>query len=195
MIREIRERGIVFGSDMVRAILESRNGAPRRKLYPPKGGDPLSPEHLARRLANGLDDIPQDGCWEWTRAKPHGYGTLTVGRKTRSAHRLAYQLGVGPIPRRAHIRHSCDNPSCINPDHLFAGTREDNMQDCVRRGRHGGPPPARKGEKNPASKLTSDKVDEIRRQLTQGSTQTKIARRFGISQSQVSNIKIGRQWR
>lgn len=80
--------------------------------------------------------IRPSGCWEWTLAPLRsGYGRLTIGAGTVLAHRLSYQLNVGPIPDGMDILHSCDNRMCVNPEHLFPGTHRDNMDDMVRKGR------------------------------------------------------------
>jgi hypothetical protein len=77
-----------------------------------------------------------DECWVWTAyLDERGYGRVGFNGKVQYAHRVAYQLEVGPIPEGAHILHSCDNPPCVNPAHLRAGTRSDNMRDKVARGR------------------------------------------------------------
>jgi hypothetical protein len=87
-----------------------------------------------------------DGCWEWTgmrikssRATRNGsgYGYLWLEGKMVRAHRLAYELFVGPIPDGALVLHSCDRPWCVNPEHLRVGTHSDNARDCVERQRHG----------------------------------------------------------
>ena len=76
-------------------------------------------------------------CWLWTAYRDNkGYGEFGLDRKVHKAHRVAYLLTYGAIPEGAHILHSCDNPQCVNPKHLRAGTRKDNMQDKVQRGRH-----------------------------------------------------------
>lgn len=78
-----------------------------------------------------------DGCWNWNGYRDtKGYGAFGLDRKVQKAHRVAYILAFGEIPEGAHILHSCDNPPCVNPAHLRAGTRTDNMQDKVLRGRH-----------------------------------------------------------
>lgn len=78
-----------------------------------------------------------DGCWLWTGNKmSFGYGRLMVNRKMIGAHRYSYELAHGPIADGVVIRHSCDNPPCVNPAHLIAGTQSDNVHDMLERGRH-----------------------------------------------------------
>ena len=80
-------------------------------------------------------------CWEWQAARnAHGYGQFSVSGKTRPAHRVSYVIAHGAIPDGYLICHHCDNPSCVRPAHLFAGTQSDNRRDCIRKGRHWGLP-------------------------------------------------------
>jgi hypothetical protein len=110
-------------------------------------------------------------CWNWIGATDgtHGYGEIHRGGKGRTklrAHRVAYELWIGPIPEdKPIIRHTCDNPSCINPSHLVAGTSQDNVRDKVERNRQshqGCSQNPCKGEKHPWAKLTDQQCQEIR---------------------------------
>lgn len=80
----------------------------------------------------------ESGCWEWQAGRnEHGYGLFATRRSGRSrAHRVAYERFVGPIPEGLHVLHTCDNPPCVNPAHLFLGTVKDNSKDMMRKGRN-----------------------------------------------------------
>ncbi len=79
------------------------------------------------------------GCWIWVAATRSGYGRVWVDGKLVSAHRYSYEMYVGPIPDGMVVRHKCDTPSCVNPDHLEIGSQAENIGDAVRRGRHFSP--------------------------------------------------------
>ena len=77
------------------------------------------------------------GCWFWIGSKnTHGYGQMSLRGEVRGAHRISYEIYVGPIPAGMCVCHSCDRPECVKPGHLFLGTHSDNIQDMLRKGRH-----------------------------------------------------------
>lgn len=133
------------------------------------------------------------GCWEWIGTMNRNYGRF----RGDQAHRVAYQLQVGPIPDGMLVCHKCDNPKCVRPSHLFLGTYQDNMSDKVLKGRqsHVGcsrnPP---KGEKNPKAKLTEDAVREIRRLVGSGMTLAAAGRMYGVRYQSISSLIRGDTW-
>jgi len=128
-----------------------------------------------------------DACWLWTAAQDgKGYGVFNIGHhRTSRAHRVSWVLRHGPIADEACVLHTCDVPTCVNPDHLFLGTRADNMADCHRKGR------VQQGARHYMTKLTEADVHAIRAAV--GSC-AEIGRRFGISPSSVCMIQNGRRW-
>ena len=187
---------MLFSPPMILALLREAKepGTGKRKIY--CRGKENHPEHLARRLVNGISPKGENECWQWEKTNNnHGYGTLTINGRTRYAHRLAYELSYGPIPAGLDVMHDCDNPACINPNHLRVGTRSQNMADCHARGRSRIPAPSLRGEANGAAKLTASAVDEIRRLLAEGMTQRSVGERFGVSQSTISKIKMRKAWK
>lgn len=133
----------------------------------------------------------ENGCWEWIGAIDRGgYGAINFEGKVRKAHRLSHELFKGPIPEDLHICHKCDNRKCVNPEHLFPGTRFDNMQDCVQKGRlHPGWTP---GMKNGSSKLTDNDVRAIR---ADNRTLLEIGKTFNITEANASMIKLRKTWK
>lgn len=120
------------------------------------------------------------GCHYWIGTYGnHGYGCLS----TELAHRVSYELYKGPIPKSMVILHSCDNRKCVNPNHLFLGTNQDNVRDMVSKGRQA------KGKLIPQSKLDESQVQQIRALLFKGVKQEEIARLFNVGQSNISYIK------
>ena len=135
----------------------------------------------------------RDGCWLWAGCKmSNGYGDFRVMRDGKyrhvSPHRLSYELHHGPIPTGLNVCHSCDTPSCVNPNHLFAGTQAQNRRDCVAKNRQA------RGERHGMSKLTENQVKLIREQRTSGLSLRKIASRFAVSDTLVMKICRGDLW-
>ena|SRR3990167_715446 len=143
--------------------------------------------------------IHENGCWIWQRSvfrPPHlPYGQFKALRngilKNGSAHRWIYQHINGPLPENIFVCHTCDNPSCVNPDHLYAGTPKQNSHDRDSRGRGG----ALKGETNPAAKLTESDVIHMRRLFDSGVAVNEISKSTGVKHQHVSKIVRRQRWR
>lgn len=142
---------------------------------------------LNEQLWGRVDRSSANGCWLWTGSRNGGYGTISVGGKALRAHRLAYELTHGPIPQGAVVMHTCDNPPCVNPGHLKAGSQLDNIQDMLNKGRHR----ALRGEESPSAKLTDDAVEQIRISDEPG---TVLADRFGVSTAAIGCVRRGQSW-
>lgn len=138
-----------------------------------------------------------DGCWEWTGGKDRrGYGQIGecgVGGRTLRAHRVVYEMMVGPIPAGMELCHRCDNPGCVRPDHMFIGTHWDNMQDRNRKGRV--KKPDNRGENNGRALLTVSDVKRVRFVLSLGYNQCQVARFFEVNRTTIRSIAIGRNWK
>ena len=167
---------------------------------------------LQKRWANLQTEFPkhfwdkaqilETGCWKWTSTtSKRGYGQVKVGDTFYLAHRMSYILTYGEVPPGLQVCHKCDNPWCVRPTHLFAGTPKENTQDSIAKGRKPvltGPANGmygQCGERNPVHKLTTTNVLAILEAERQGFTRTEIARRFHVSGSLISHILLGRSWR
>lgn len=133
------------------------------------------------------------GCWLWLgHADSRGYGTVRDG-KMKKAHRLSWEIHHGPIPDALCVCHHCDNPSCVNPAHLFLGAYADNNADRDRKGRGGalGAPP---GERNPRARLRESDVVAIRAAVAAEERRAAIAHRFGVTTSTISMVARRKTW-
>lgn len=147
---------------------------------------PLTPEQRLFALVQ-----KSDLCWEWVgRTNAHGYGQVSTHcLGERYAHRISWAIHFGAIPNGLSVLHRCDNPRCVNPDHLFLGSRADNVRDMVNKRRHC------YGETHGRRKLTEPQVHEIRSMHRAGLvTKREAARIYGISQTMVNNIVNLRAW-
>ncbi len=128
-------------------------------------------------------------CWLWVgHVDKKGYGRFA---KNSLAHRYSFQLWNGAIPDGLCVCHFCDNPPCVNPKHLWLGTRADNIRDMWSKGRGA----HLKGEKNGSSKLVAKNIPEIFNLKIQGLTQTQISRIYGVHQTQIGRVLMGSDWR
>ena len=136
-------------------------------------------------------------CWNWTAAKkPKGYGNVRINKSYLLAHRVAWELANFPIPDGFMVCHSCDNPSCCNPGHLFLGSARSNFTDMVKKGRDQLRKNKAIGERNVNSKLNAEKVAEIRENYASGeATQYQLANTYGVSQPTIGCIVRRQTWR
>lgn len=139
-----------------------------------------------------------DSCWIWTGSSrtKKGYGMLQkIGGskgKGMTAHRLSYQIHKGEIPESMVVMHSCDNPSCVNPDHLSVGTQSQNILEAIAKGRKFVPKlPHFKGVDHFAAKFTEQDIRDIR---SQGMNDTGLAKKYGVAASTIRRIRIGQSW-
>lgn len=151
---------------------------------------PTYRQKTKERLLRGVKKTP-NGCWEWVKGfDSNGYGNITVECKTQRVHIISYQLFVGLIPSGMCVCHTCDNPPCCNPDHLFLGTHRDNMNDMTKKGRR------ISGEKSTNSKLTQKQVNEIRKTYDPAQTTfRKMAENYNVTADTISRIVRGLSWR
>lgn len=134
---------------------------------------------------------PNSGCWLWLgRLNEWGYGVFRLDNKTVLAHRASWIVNYGEIPDGKKVCHSCDMPPCINPDHLWIGTDDDNAQDCIRKGRAVHP----RGCEHPNVSITEDQAMEIISRL-RTEEDLAIATYIGCTENAVNLIRRNRTWR
>jgi hypothetical protein len=139
--------------------------------------------------------IKDTGCWDTTYQPNQSRPTISDGRKHANMRisRVAYELYIGPIPKGLLVCHTCDNPRCHNPEHLFIGTHSDNSQDMWNKQRrvHAGYK-ALPGERHHGSKLTNIQVEEIRSSTEKG---TVLSTHYGVSNATISRARHGVSWK
>lgn len=140
----------------------------------------LSKEEQIRRFWASTQTL-ENGCIVWLRAKARGYGYVRREGKMYPAHRYAWKLTHGSFPKN-DVCHSCDNPSCVNPEHLWAGTRSENMRDSVMKGRHN------------AQKLLTADILRIREARLFGARLDDLARYHGTKIVYLRNIVNRHKW-
>lgn len=137
-----------------------------------------------------VEMVPFSTCWYWIGGMyADGYGKARHQGKECKAHRYSYMLHKGPIPNGMHVCHKCDEPSCVNPDHLFIGTRNENMRDMAEKGR------SAHGARHGMAKLSIEQVREIRAKRDNGQSMRAIAAEYGVSGGRISEIVHRKSWR
>lgn len=153
----------------------------------------VRPDHTDRFHSNYI--VKSNGCWIWQRkTNPQGYGSMSLSRKNNKkvgAHRFSAWLHGMPLTDDLFVCHRCDNPSCVNPDHLFLGTASDNSKDMRDKGRLN----IMHGSQNPASKLNARAVRYIRKhgQKGDGSVQ-RLAQKYDVNDSTILGVLNGKTW-
>jgi DNA-binding XRE family transcriptional regulator len=149
----------------------------------------VSTKTLEERFLEKAMPEPNSGCWLWTSTRRRdGYGIISAGKRGNgilAAHRVSYNLFCSEIPDGLYVLHKCDNKACVNPEHLFLGTHQDNMADMsrkVRASRHN-------------AKLSAEQLNDVRIRLANGEKQKDIAARYGISRQAVGFIAAGKNYR
>lgn len=152
-----------------------------------KHGDPTKKIENKKKLDFDADS---NGCFNITShfKDKDGYGKLYLNNKHQRAHRVVYEQMFGEIPKGLVVRHKCDNPSCVNPEHLELGTNQDNIKDKVRRNR------TAKGTKINTSKLQEEDVLKIRKEIEKGIPISEIAKVYSVSVSTIYRIKKREIW-
>lgn len=143
----------------------------------------VAEDSCVSQFMNKVQMIPFHECWEWIDAgDKDGYGRMSVNGIRKKAHRISYELFVGPIIKGKLVCHTCDNPACVNPCHLFLGTDADNMLDKVKKRRH-------------SFKLFDQDVLEIRRRHALGEMCIKLAKEFKVTAGYIGHIVHRRLWK
>lgn len=171
-------------------------------FIPAKENDTINVAYFLVKLSEKI--VENNSCWEWSGCRNRdGYGSMgsgsinnRTGPRTELVHRVVYRLCVGPISPSEEVCHTCDNPSCCNPSHLFLGSHLDNMRDAKRKGRI--KPRDSRGEKNPSAKLNAKKVLMIRERVIalggHSSVYGLVAKEFNVSRATISRVVHKKVW-
>ena len=156
----------------------------------PSGGHIVS--ELPDRFMRLVAPCPMSGCWIWTGCiNRGGYGWAAYKGRARTAHRVAWMLLHGDLPRHLHVCHKCDNRACVNPAHLWVGTQQENNRDCIEKGRHRSPI----GSERAWAVLDEAAVAYIRAQPKRRGLLYELAEKFGVKHSTIHNARGGRVWK
>ncbi len=155
---------------------------------------------VTKELIRLKSKVNKKGCWIWNGLKNENqYGHLKVNGKRKIASRASFEIFNGPIPKNMEVCHSCDVPSCVNPKHLWIGTRKENMADCAKKKRYIHyvcPEKITRGEKHHFSKLNENKVRKIRSlYVPRKYSIYRLAKEFGVNPITIYDIVKGNHWR
>lgn len=155
-------------------------------------------DYIKNRIINESILDSETGCWNWTGKLSKGYGFIVVNKRLDGAHRASYMCFRGSIPKELLVRHMCNNPACVNPEHLELGTNQDNANDRGNAGHHCS------GERNGGSKLKWNQVKEIRslwllnnfsHRIPKPYNLSVLARMFNVKPPTIRNIVDGNKWK
>lgn len=152
------------------------------------------PQYSVKFIARFWSNVDRSGsCWNWKRCRtPQGYGKVRItGHGWELAPRICWKIIHGHIPNGLHILHKCDNPPCVNPEHLFLGTILDNARDRETKGRGN----QAKGEKVYNAKLNTQQIASIRQRVKNGTPQKTITEEYKLAKSTVSAIIRRKTWK
>lgn len=154
------------------------------------GGYDMPKKSAKQRFWSRVDIQGLLACWTIDGAKDKdGYGFFVWQGKRCGAHRVAYEITRGVVPEGLFVLHKCDNPPCVNPNHLFLGTQLDNMRDMDKKNRR------IHGEAINTAKLSIEKVKEIRRLASRGVSRSKLACMFGVTQTNIGYVILRKSWK
>lgn len=154
----------------------------------------LNPDHVITKqqwFNSLIKENTDTGCLEWQGFKKGGYGYFYVNGREKAVHRMQYEKFKGLIPKGYNVCHSCDNPPCVNPDHLWVGTQQENIKDMISKGRD----LKAIGPRNKNSKISSHQAREVKLLYSQGHTIKNIHLKLGLTYKTVQHICNGTTWK
>ena len=195
--------GVHYSAGRVAYVLKHGNLADKTRVFHTCGNKRcVRPEHLvagSRRTPEQLRELfftgftkQPNGCWEWNKRRTNGYGRFPrqSGNEIH-AHVYSWELHHGKIPRGKIVCHRCDNPPCVNPEHLFLGSSKDNSRDMAAKGRCN----PRRGTFHPCNKLSETDVLAIRREYAIGEPMESLSKKFKVTLSVVWHILHKKSWK